>query len=162
MEGGKTRAEGEELRRCDPVLCGHPLLNAPRCLRLVPFPGKRTPRDAPSLCKWGSSSASLHGPGCFSGWDRSTSASSCAAPLPPACWTAVELLLLTLRMCSVLGCTQPCNYINTTITQSRPRLVTQRKHTKRVTEKVTMLSVDIYTLTLHLFQTVPRVGKEPS
>lgn len=55
MEGGKTRAEGEELRRCDPVLCGHPLLNAPRCLRLVPFPGKRTPRDAPSLCKWGCS-----------------------------------------------------------------------------------------------------------
>ena len=72
-EGGKTRAEGEELRRCEPVLCGYPMLNAPRCLCLVPFPGKRTPRDAPSLRKWGSSSASLHGPGCFSGWDRSTS-----------------------------------------------------------------------------------------
>ena len=36
-----------------------------------------------------------------------------AAPLPPACWTAVKsllsaLLLLSFRMCSVLGCTQPC------------------------------------------------------
>jgi len=43
-----------------------------------------------------------------------------AAPLPPACWTVVELLLLTLRMCSVLGCTQPCIFQFVSISLPRP------------------------------------------